>query len=103
MPSFTAETQGAAGTCRLVVDGELDIATAPKLVDAFDRALEDRPPEIVMDLRHVEFSDSTGIAALIRCRRRAVRSHSRLVLDTGDGAVARLLAITRLGQVFDHV
>jgi anti-anti-sigma factor len=103
VPVFTAETKDAAGTRRLVVDGDLDLATAPKLVAAFDQALEGRPEEVVMDLRGVEFSDSTGIAALIRCRRRAVRSQSRLVLDVGDGAVARLLAITRLRSVFDLV
>ena len=93
----------AAGTATLVVDGDLDVATAPRLVATFDRALDDRPENIVIDVSRVEFADSSGLAALIRCRRRAVRCHSRLRLEVGDGAVARLLALTRLQQVFDYV
>ena len=101
MVTSTHSSRAADGTCTLVVDGDLDVATAPRLVATFDQALEDRPDHILIDVSRVEFADSSGLAALIRCRRRAVLYRSRLVLDVGEGAVARLLALTRLQQVFD--
>ena len=103
MVTTSRTAHGAEATCTLVVEGDLDVATAPGLVASFDRALDDRPGHIVIDVTRVEFADSSGLAALIRCRRRAVRGGSALLLDVGDGAIARLLALTRLQQVFDYV
>jgi len=82
------------------VHGDLDVLTAPRLVERFEAALLARPPRIVLELRDVAFADSTGMAALIRCRRRAVRADVDLVLDVAAGPVARLLDITRLRRVF---
>ncbi len=44
--------------------GELDVGTAAKLIDAFDRAGLQRPKEVRVDLRDVEFIDSTGLGCL---------------------------------------
>ena len=93
----------AGESVTLTVEGDLDVATAPRLVATFDDALAGRPASILMDVSRVAFSDSTGIAALIRCRRRAHRHGIQLMLDVGDGAIARLLDLTRLDQVFDLV
>ena len=92
-----------SGTHVLVVDGELDVASAPRLVAAFDDVLATRPPSVLIDVSQVQFADSSGLAALIRCRRRAVRCDSRLLVDAGEGAVARILELTHLHQVFDLV
>ena len=102
MVTSSRTPRAAAGTRTLIVDGDLDVATAPRLVATFDQALEQRPDRIVIDVTGVEFADSSGLAALIRCRRRAVRCHSQLLLEVGDGAIARLLELTRLEQVFDY-
>lgn len=97
-------TQPAGATdLRIAVAGDLDLTSSPALVDRFDAALERVPGRIVLDLRGVTFADSTGLAALIRCRRRAVRGGTALVLDVGDGAIARLLDLTCLHRVFDLV
>jgi anti-sigma B factor antagonist len=103
MATQTRIAEGSSRASVLEVDGELDVATAPGLVASFEKALDERPSEVVVDVSRVEFADSSGIAALIRCRRRAVRCNSRLVLVVGDGAIARLLDLTRLRQVFDTV
>src|SRR5690242_14488243 len=44
--------------------GELDVATASKLIDAFDRAGVGRPAKVRVDLRGIDFIDSTGIGCL---------------------------------------
>lgn len=84
----------------ITVRGELDLALAPRLVERFEEVLHDRPERVALDLRAVAFTDSTGLAALIRCRRRAVRADVELVLDVDDGPVADLLDLTGLHRVF---
>ena len=55
---------------RLGVIGELDLVTAGDVVDDLRRALR-HADHIVLDLTGVDFADSTGLAALLRCRRMA--------------------------------
>lgn len=74
------------------VEGEIDLANVQKLREALDGE-PDRP--LVVDLSHVTYIDSAGIAVLfdraahgpleIRCR--------------PDSVVAPLIDITRLGDV----
>jgi anti-sigma B factor antagonist len=98
---LAVDTTRTGSLCRLAVTGELDVATAPLLVERFEQALLLGPEEIVVDLCRVTLADSTGLAALIRCRRRAVRADVPLALEVGDGQVARLLDLTHLRRVFD--
>ena len=56
---------GDAGNVAIVrCEGELDMATAAKLIEAFDRVGFQRPDEVQVDLRGVEFMDSTGLGCL---------------------------------------
>jgi anti-sigma B factor antagonist len=58
-------SSGDAGNVAIVrCEGELDMATAAKLIDAFDRVGFLRPDEVQVDLRGVEFMDSTGLGCL---------------------------------------
>ena len=47
------------------VDGELDLATAPALRAALERALADGD-QLVVDLSAVTFIDSSGLSVLVR-------------------------------------
>ena len=51
--------------------GELDIATAPLLEDAFEVAVGSGADRIVLDLRATTFIDSTGLRVLLGMTRRA--------------------------------
>jgi anti-anti-sigma regulatory factor len=52
---------------RLIPIGELDLATAPLLENAFSAALRDEQTDmIVMDLTELSFMDSTGIRLLVQ-------------------------------------
>ena len=54
------------GTVVLVLHGELDIAVNDALRDILvDTITVQRPPRIVVNMRHVAFVDSTGISALL--------------------------------------
>lgn len=57
--------RGDSGDVAIIrCEGELDIATAAKLIDAFDRVCVQQPKEVQVDLRCVEFMDSAGLGCL---------------------------------------
>lgn len=56
---------GAAGYAAVIrCEGELDMVSAAKLIDAFDRIGVQPLDEVQVDLRGVEFMDSTGLGCL---------------------------------------
>jgi anti-sigma B factor antagonist len=94
----TTEATGPR-TRRLAVSGELDLLTASDLVDAMRRALREAG-HVVLDLTDVGFADSTGLAALLRCRRMAAGRGAELevVVEPG-GPVDQVARITRISAV----
>ena len=61
---FEADARQVGDLIVLSLTGELDMATAPELHQAVERAQDQGP--IVVDLRDLTFIDSTGIRALIQ-------------------------------------
>jgi anti-sigma B factor antagonist len=53
------------GSVSLVLGGELDIASAPMLEARFAQAVAVGAPRVVVDLRGLEFIDSTGLRVLL--------------------------------------
>lgn len=96
-PEITLES--GPGWARVRVTGELDLSSVGPVVDAI---LAATPPEgsVEADLRGVTFIDSSGLAGLERCRRRAVALGADLeVRCVRGGAVARLLDLTGMDRV----
>lgn len=54
----------------VVCGGELDLATALRLEEAFDLCEQMRPRSIHLDGRDLTFIDSAGITTLLRCAHR---------------------------------
>jgi anti-sigma B factor antagonist len=91
---FSISTSDLDGRAVVVVRGELDLATAPDLEEVVSERL-DAGQEVVVDLRELEFMDSSGLRVL-------VVAHSR-VMDTGGrfaivrppvgGEVAKIMSI----------
>jgi anti-sigma B factor antagonist len=77
----------------LVVDGELDIATAPRMIAALNEALADLASPLVVDLTSVVFMDSTGLALLMNARRRVVRRGHGFAIVCPGGPLARVFEI----------
>jgi anti-anti-sigma factor len=92
-PEFSIRRERGARIHRLVPIGELDIATAPILEQAFDVACDDAHSDTVMvvDLRELGFIDSSGINALLRIAKRAP---DQLRVINGSPAVERLFNIS---------
>jgi anti-anti-sigma factor len=59
------DAQEGGGQVTIRCRGELDIASAAKLIDAFDRVGAERPDSVLVDLRALSLIDSTGTGCLI--------------------------------------
>lgn len=89
------EGAGPGGT--LVVAGELDLANAGTLERELERLTDNGVENVKLDLRELEFIDSTGIAVLVAAHRRLAERDSRMQLIRSRApAVRRVIEITGL-------
>lgn len=86
----------------VLVRGELDVESGPRLRDFLAAELARQERACVVDLSKVTFIDSSGLHALVASLRRAqlLGRPFTLVLDAA-GRVERLLEMTGLGALFD--
>jgi anti-sigma B factor antagonist len=85
------------------VTGELDLATVTSLRNELQRALATSSRRIVVDLRALDFLDSTGIHALAQAHERCRSSRRQFTLLLADGVVRRTLEVCGMLEVLDHV
>lgn len=83
----------------LVLYGELDIASAPRLDQALIEA-ESRERRIVVDLSGLQFMDSAGLHALLGANERCSRNGCSLSLLRGPRQVHRVFELTQADRVF---
>jgi len=86
-----------AAVVRLV--GELDLASADELRECL-AALAGRGRDVVVDLAELTFIDAGGLGVLARARVVAEAKRCTITLRRPTPGVARVLAITRLDDVF---
>ena len=79
--------------------GELDVADAVRVVAELS-VVAAYKRDIIVDLTELEFIDSSGLAALVRVRKRAQHGGGDLLLAAPQQQVRRLLTLTRLIDVF---
>ncbi|WP_409496547.1 STAS domain-containing protein [Amycolatopsis sp. cmx-11-12] len=84
-------------TLVLVVDGDLDLHTAPTARQAIEAALSHRPRRLIVDLSLVQFLNSAGLEVLLTAHRQAA-PHTDFRLVATTRAVWRPLQITRLHE-----
>lgn len=80
--------------------GELDLASAPLLEAEIDRPDVASSPNLLLDLRELQFIDSTGLRTLFIAAQRAASRGQGFAVTGGSPPVQRLLTITRVG---DHM
>ncbi|HEV7754192.1 MAG TPA: STAS domain-containing protein [Baekduia sp.] len=88
----------------IAVGGELDLGTAPALEDALMARLNGGA-HVLLDLRGLDFMDSTGVRVIVSAHRAAQEHDGRFALlrTLPDGAVGRVLRISGLDDVLDIV
>ncbi|HWH11871.1 MAG TPA: STAS domain-containing protein [Solirubrobacteraceae bacterium] len=88
---------------RVVVEGELDLSTAP-LLDAALIATEATPATtITLDIDGVSFIDSTGLRTLLEAHARSQQDGNRIRLTRGSPQAQRLFALAAVDDVLPFV
>jgi anti-sigma B factor antagonist len=82
----------------LRLDGELDLASVPLLESAVQSATLDDPATIVLDLRGLEFIDSTGLRAILLQDKRSTERGQTFALVRGSEQVQRLMRMTGVDE-----
>jgi anti-sigma B factor antagonist len=85
----------------VLVEGELDALTAPRLHDELVALATDGVDRVVLDLRRLDFVDSFGLGVIVSARRRLSQIGNSLCIVAGDeqATLRRVLEITGLDQV----
>jgi anti-sigma B factor antagonist len=74
--------------------GQVDAASAPDVADFLDGFFEDEG-DMTLDLRDVEFLDSTGIGVLVLAAQR-IPAPAKLIIESPQHAVRRAIELTGL-------
>jgi anti-sigma B factor antagonist len=95
---LSVTVQRDSGPVQVVAAGEIDMSTAGQMRDSLVAAWNEHPSAVVVDLAAVTFMDSSGIAALVEARNRAVEAGGSLTVVNPQPMVRRVLAVTGLLQ-----
>lgn len=106
MNTFSIDTSDDGATRVLRVTGDVDIASADKLIELGLLGLDmDSARTLAVDLADVTFLDSSGMGALVFLRNHALARGIDVVLRNVPNSVRRVLHIAGLDVVFsvqDH-
>jgi anti-anti-sigma factor len=95
--ALTIRVRHEPGYVIAVVEGEIDIATVAQLRERlFELAAGGRP--LVVDLEHVSFIDSAGLAALVGTAKRAAAHGGSLRVVCGRPQTRQLFRLTGLDE-----
>jgi anti-sigma B factor antagonist len=82
----------------LRLDGELDLASVSLLESEVENAAADGTATIVLDLRKLEFIDSTGLRTILSLDQRCTERGQTFALVRGSQQVQRLMNMTRVDE-----
>lgn len=99
----------AAGTAtqrvpcvEVVVTGELDAWSAPRINDVLEQAMSLSPQQVIIDLAGCPSIDAAGIILLLDAHRRAMRSGGTVALRSPSARLCRNLRLAHVDRVL-HV
>jgi anti-anti-sigma factor len=91
---FRVQVQRRGRAAVIAVAGELDLASGPELEAQLHQISAADTELVVVDLRELEFMDSTGLSIIVRAHQRLTGEGCTLGLVRGSPQVQRLLDLT---------
>jgi anti-sigma B factor antagonist len=95
---FSVQVQRQGRTAVIAVAGELDLASGPQLEEQLHLISPADTEVVVVDLRNLEFMDSTGLSIIVRAHQRLTGEGCMLGLVRGSPQVQRLLDLTGVAE-----
>lgn len=100
---FSVASVQVRGVAHLVVLGEVDLQTEPRLVDAVAKIAADvSPAPLVLNLEAVTFIDSAGLRGLLRAQQAAEDAGCAFALGRASEPVETLLAVAGVEEWFER-
>ena len=103
MATLSLETSISGPVPVVAISGELDLAGAAALEHELARLAALPGGAVVLDLRGVDFIDSSGLRAIAVSAQRAQSLGRRLALIPGSDQVMRVFEITRMRDRLEFV
>ena len=97
---FRISVREGDGAPTVVVQGEVDVATAPALRDELYRLIERGANRVVVDLAGMDFIDSTGLGVFVGALKRARESGGGIELRGLKPPARKVFEITGLNSAF---
>ena len=97
------EVSEDAGSARMALYGEFDIAAAADASRALHELLTRDVDAVVVDLSGLDFMDSTGVKFLVDGRETALARGVKLLLVPGGDPVKRVLTVSGVTALFEDV
>ena len=95
---FRLEVGSEGRATLIVVRGELDLASGPELEAELARVHEPPPEMLIIDLRQLDFMDSTGLSILVKAHQQTVEDGREFGVVRGTPQVQRLLELTGVSE-----
>jgi anti-anti-sigma factor len=85
----------------VVLDGELDVATSPRLRETLTQLVDRGIDRVILDCRRLSFVDSYGLGVIVAAKRRlsTIGNSLCLVVDVDQPQFHRVLEITGLSSL----
>ena len=104
MAALTFQTTPAETHVHVALTGELDLRGATALDPELARIASEPGPEVVaVDLRELEFMDSSGLRSIMVADASLRQAGRRLILVRGVSGVQRVFAVTRMEERLSFV
>ena len=97
-PDFSIRVSHDGDTSTMVLTGEIDLLTSTEINRKLDALLDRDPPpaHLCLDLSEVGFMDTSGVAVLLKGRRRALEVGASFGVISASPTIERLFEITGL-------
>lgn len=82
-----------------VLENRIDAAVALQFKEAIRQATEAAPQRVILDMKNVEFVDSSGLGAIVGSMKQLDAEHS-FELTGLAGAVEKVFHLTRMDTIF---
>lgn len=98
--NLDVETSSKDGVSVVSLRGEIDVYTAPRLRQTLIDLVEGGATDIVVDMEHVDFLDSTGLGVLVGGLKRVKDRDGEMKLVAKQDRILKIFDITGLSKVF---
>jgi len=97
---LTVDSRQEGSRTVVVVNGEIDVYTAPSLRERLNELVAAGRHDLIVDLQGVDFLDSTGLGVLVGGLKRARSLDGALQLVCSQEKILKVFRITGLTKVF---